>query len=140
MKTRLTRSLMTLVAAGAVTSVALADHWTGPKEVAKAAHAFEDAAKHLHKSIHAVSEDSPLVEEVHGLAKSAEHFHKAVEKGTTYEHVVKDYRKIEHDYAHFEKALKDDHDVHHDDHVVADAKKMKQAFGHLQGHMSGRRD
>ena len=140
MKTRMTRSLMTLVAAGAVTTVALADHWTGPKEVAKAAHDFADAATHLHKSIHAVAGDSPLVAEVHGLAKSATHFQKTVEKGATYEHAVKDFRKIGHDFDHFEKALKKDHDAHHDEHVVADAKRTNAAFGHLQAHMEGRRE
>lgn len=139
MKRLLSKSLLTLVAAGAVTTVALADHWTGPEEVAKAAHEFAEAAKHLHRSIHDVAEDSPLVGEVHRLAKSARHFHKAVEEGATYEHAVKDFRKIAHRFDHFEKGLKEDHDVHHDEHVVANAKKAKAAFEHLRGHMEGRR-
>ncbi len=139
MKNLLSRSLLTMAAAGVLSTAALADHWTGPKEVAKAAHDFGEATMHLHKAIHAVAEDSPLVKEVHGLARSSQHFHRVVEKGATYEHVIKDFREIEHDYAHFQEALKKDHDVHHDRHVVADAKKMKAAFDHLQAHMAGRR-
>lgn len=131
---------MTLVAAGAVTTVAFADDWTGPKEVAKAAHAFAEATEHLHKSIRDVHESSPLVDEVHRLHAAVLHFHKSVEKGSTYNHVIKDFRKIAADYDHFQKALKKDHEVHHDEHVVADAKKVQAAYGHLLDHMEGRRD
>jgi len=51
-----------------------------------------------------------------------------------------DFRKIGSSYEHFEKGLKMDHDAHHDEHVVADAKKTKAAFDRLQAHMEGRRE
>ena len=138
MKTLLATSLMALAAAGSLAAVAPAAEWTSSKEVAEAARGFAEATKLLHKSIHAVDEDSPLVKEVGDLEKSARHFHKAVADGAAYEHAIKDFEKIAQDYDHFEKALKEDHDVHHDEHVVADAKKAKSAFDHLQARMEGR--
>lgn len=140
MNTVLASSLLTLAVAASFVTVARADDWTSSKEVAEAAGGLADAAKQLHKSIHAVAEDSPLVEEMNLFAKSAQKFHEAVKTGATYGQATKDFGKIGSSYAHFEKALKKDHDAHHDEHVVADAKKTKAAFDHLQAHMEGRRE
>lgn len=134
------RRLMLLAAVASPVSSAVADEWTGPKEVAKAAGACAEPLKALHKSIRAVAEDSPLVKEVDQLANSTQKFRAAVEKGMTYEHALVDFRKLGKSYDHFREALKKDHDVHHDTQVEADAKRLKAAFDRLQSQMQGRRE
>src|SRR5262249_31407013 len=64
MKTLLTVSSLMLVLAGLSPAAVRADQWTGPKEVAQAAHGFAGAAQRLQKAIHDVSEDSPLAAEM----------------------------------------------------------------------------
>ncbi len=140
MKTAFPNSLLTLAMAASLITVAQADDWTSSKEVTEAAGGLADSARQLHKSIHAAAADSPLVEEMDQLAKSARKFHEAVKNGATYGQATKDFQKIRSSYDHFEEALKKDHDAHHDEHVVADAKKTKAAFGRLQAHMEGRRE
>lgn len=140
MKTLVARGLMTLAAVGLIATAAPAAEWTSPEEVAKAAADFADAAKHLHDSIRAVAEDSPLVEQVGTLEQSVRCFHESVEEGATFEHAAEDFGKITRAYDRFQEALKEDHDVHHDEQVAADAKRMKASFDHLQARMEGRRE
>lgn len=140
MKTAFTNSLLTLAVAASLVTVARAEEWTSPKEVTAAASSFADAAKALHKSIRVAAEDSPLVKEMDQIAKSAQKFHEAVKMGATYEQSIKDHKTMGKSYDHFREALKKDHDVHHDEHVVADAKKLTAAHDQLQAHMEGRRD
>ena len=110
------------------------------KEIAKAAFVFGEAAKRLQQAVREVAEDSPLVAQLGRLCKSADHLREAFEKGNGGGHAAEDFRAIEGEYGRFEAALKKDHDAHHDDQVVADSKKLNEAFGHLRDHMPGRRD
>src|SRR3954452_3583261 len=139
MRTFLTRSLFSLIAAGVLSAAARAEDWTGPKDVSKAAREFADATQQLQKAIKDVDEDSPLVAEVLALSKSAARLRDAVEKGAKYEDARQDFGKIEGDYAHFEAGFKKAHDVHHEKPVAESAKKVKATFDGLQAHMSGRR-
>ena len=111
-----------------------------PDEIAKATSAFVEATKRLQQAVREVAEDSPLVADLGRLSRSAGDLRQAVEKGEGSEHAVEDFRAIEGEYGRFEVALKKDHDAHHDDRVVAEAKKVNEAFGHLRDHMAGRRD
>ena len=111
-----------------------------PGEIARAAFAFGEAAKRLQQAVRDVAEDSPLVAQLGRLSQAAGHLRQAVEKGEGSEHAVGDFRALESEYGRFEVALKKDHDAHHDDRVIAEAKKVSEAFGHLRDHMAGRRD
>ncbi len=139
MRTIMVRALLSLIAAGTLSAAARAEDWTGPKDVAKAAHEFAVVVGQLRKAIKDVAEDSPLVEEARLIAKSAGQIEDAVGKGATYEAAKKEFRKVEGDYAHFEAGLKKAHDVHHEKTVEDAAKKARAAFEGLQAHMSGRR-
>lgn len=139
MRTMMVRALLSLIAVGPLSAAALAEDWTGPKDVAKAAHEFAGIAGQLQKAIKDIAEDSPLVEEVRLLAKSAGQIEDAVGKGATFEAAKKDFRKLEGDYAHFEAGLKKAHDVHHEKSVEDAAKKVKAALEQLKDHMAGRR-
>jgi len=112
---------------------------TSPEAVAMAARGFGEAASHLQEAIGEVAGDSPLVAQLRGLAKSAGHLQDAAAQGEAGEHAIQDFRAVERDYARFAGALKKDHDVHHDEHVAADAKKLEAAFGQLRDQMTGRR-
>jgi hypothetical protein len=139
MKTILTSGFLALIAAGVFPASTRADQWTGPEEVARAARDFAEEAGRLQAAIHDVSEESPLAAEVQHLSKAALRFHDAVAKGAAYDDALREYRKIERDYAHFEGGLKEAHDVHHDERVVAEVKKTKAAFDRLKARMSSRR-
>ncbi len=139
MRTSLTRSLLTFIAAGVLATAARADDWTGPKDVAKSAREFAYATQQLQKAIKDVDEDSPLVAELLSLSKSAARLQDAVDKGAKYEDAKQDFGKIEGGYAHFEAGLKKAHDVHHEKPVAESAKKVKATFDGLQAHMAGRR-
>jgi len=110
------------------------------KEIAKAAFAFGEATKRLQQAVRDVVEDSPLVAQLGRLSKSADHLREAFEKGEGGEHAAEDFRTLADEYGRFEGALKKDHDAHHDDRVVAEAKKVNEAFGRLRNYLSGRRD
>src|SRR5512144_3072766 len=115
MKTILTSGFLALIAAGVFPASTRADQWTGPEEVARAARDFAEEA---------------------GRLQAALRFHDAVAKGAAYADALREYRKIERDYAHFEGGLKEAHDVHHDEQVVAEVKKTKAAFDRLKARMS----
>ena len=140
MPNRLTSHFLTLAVAASLVTAARADDWTSAKEVTVAAGSFADAAKALHKSIRVAAEDSPLDKEMDQIAKAAQKFHESVKMGATYEQSIKDHSTMGKSYEHFREALKKDHDVHHDEHVVADAKKLTAAHDQLQAHMEGRRE
>ena len=139
MRTRMARSLLSLVAVGALSAVARSDDWAGLKDVAQSAHEFATAAEKLQNTIKDVNEDSPLVAEARSLSKTAAQLHDAVSKGATYSNAKKDFGKIESGYTHFEAGLKKAHDVHHEKPVADAAKKLKATFDQLQAHMSSRR-
>jgi hypothetical protein len=139
MSTLLTRTLLSFIAAGALSAAARADDWTGPRDVSRSARQFASATEQLREAIRDVDEDSPLVAEVLSLSKSATRLQDAVDKGATYEDARPDFRKIESGYAHFEAGLKKAHDVHHEKPVAESAKKVKATFDQLQAHMSGQR-
>jgi len=139
MRTSLTRSLPSFIAAVVLATAARADDWTGPKDVAKSARDFANATRQLQKAIKDVDEDSPLVAEVLSLSKSAARLRDAVDEGAKYGDARQDFGKIEGDYAHFEAGFKKAHDVHHERPVAESAKKVKATFDVLQAHMSGRR-
>lgn len=139
MRTMMVRTLLSVIAAGALSAAAWADDWTNPKDVARSAHEFAGAAERLQTAVKDVNEDSPLVAEVRSLSKSAARLHDSVDKGATYEDAMKDFHKIESSYTHFEAGLKKAHDVHHEKPVADAAKKVKTTFDQLQAHMTGRR-
>ncbi len=139
MRTIVSKSLLSIVAAGALATATRADDWTGPKDAAKSAREFADAAEKVQKAIKDVDEDSPLVAEVGSLAKSAARLRDSVTKGAMYEEAKGGFRKLEAGYAHFEAGLKGAHDVHHEEPVADAAKGLKAAFDRLQAHMTGRR-
>lgn len=140
MKTLLTGAFLPLALFALSPVTVRAEQWTGPKEVAQAAHGFAGAAQRLQKAIHDVSDDSPLSAEMQRVSKAASQLHDAVDKGASYEVALKSFRAIERDYAHFEGGLKKAHDVHHDKQVVAEVNKTKAAFELLQARMAGRRE
>ena len=133
------RSLLSVIAAGALSAAAWADNWTSSKDVARSAYEFAGAAERLQKAIKDVNEDSPLVAEVRSLSKTADRLRDSVDKGATYEDAMKDFHKIESSFAHFDAGLKKAHDVHHEKPVADAAKKAKTTFDQLQAHMTGRR-
>ena len=138
MKIMLTRSLGSLIAVCALSTVARADDWTGPKQVAKSAQEFAGAAEKLQKAIKDVEEDSPLVAEAGALSKSATKLHDSVDKGGTYADAKKDFGKVKSAYTRFEAGLKKAHDIHHEKPVADAEKKAKTMLERLDAHMAGR--
>jgi hypothetical protein len=131
--------LFALMAAMPASAANQADQWTSPKEVSKAAHEFSKAAQGLQKSIQAVEESSPLGKQMQRISESAEKLHDSVDKGASYEDALRDHRKLVKDYEAFQASLKGAHEIHHDEAVVKDVKKVKDAFDRLQSNITGKK-
>ena len=131
MRTIVTRTCLSLIAAGVISTTSRADDWTSPKEVAKSAQGFASAAKTLDEAIKDVAKGSPLVAEVKSLSESAAKLCDSVDKGALYDDAKKDFGKIQSGYAAFEAGLNKAHDIHNEKPVAAAANKAKAALEKL---------
>ncbi len=129
MRTLIT-TLVLLTAAGA--AHASDAYFRGYGDIARAAHAMDDAARHFHQQLKYDIGRSHMTKDAKRLAKAARHFHRQVERGGSYRHLREDYADLARTYSHVSHEFAERHNLHHDRHFRRDFGAVARAFDDLR--------